>query len=640
MTHMAPSVTGLIAETENAKPAINNGQAHAMHPKLRQSTTPTKAADGTQRGTILLPDGTRIDRPVFEPNTQQYTRVPPHLMQADGTPNYLTMSLTSNVYSILPASGTPLTPAVSLSNRLGAQVLFKREDLTPVFSFKIRGAYNMMSQLTEEERWRGVVACSAGQFALAKGARTTRPADISSGNHLSTKGNHAQGVAISGRELGIACTIVMPLNTPSIKYTNVDRLGAKVVLHGADFDEAKRECARLAKVHGLTIIPPFDDPYVIAGQGTCGVEMLRQTDVSKLDAVFVPVGGGGFLAGVAAYVKAVAPPHVKVIGVETYDADCLAQTLRAGQRITLTEVGLFADGTAVRQMGEETVRLCAQLVDEIVLVSNDELCAAIKDVFEGMKKYIVQNNLVGKGRRFISIVSGANLNFSRLRFISDRAELGEGKEAMLRVIIPEQQGAFLALHSVIHPRAVTEFVYRYSSPKRAFIFLSFYLSTPRVAPVVPQSTAGNSPTTSGASTPIPTPHQLRQQELSTIMTTLSNKGMSPLDISDNEMAKSHARYLVGGRKTVENERVFRFEFPERPGALRKFLEEVEKMKFNISLFHYRNQGGDVGKILAGIQVDPTRSKEFDQGLENLGYPFVEETNNQVYRDFLDEDGDE
>ncbi|KAM0789607.1 hypothetical protein ACM66B_000413 [Microbotryomycetes sp. NB124-2] len=633
MTTKAPSVTGLIAETENAKPAINNGQRSVQSPsKLRQSATLVNGSSAyDSKDTILLPDGTRIARPVFEPNSQQYTRIPPHLMQADGTPNYLTMSLTSNVYSILPASGTPLTPAVSLSTRLGAQVLFKREDLTPVFSFKIRGAYNMMSQLTEEERWRGVVACSAG--------------------------NHAQGVAISGRELGIACTIVMPLNTPSIKYTNVDRLGAKVVLHGADFDEAKRECARLAKVHGLTIIPPFDDPYVIAGQGTCGVEILRQTDVSKLDAVFVPVGGGGFLAGVAAYVKAVAPPHVKVIGVETHDADCLAQTLRAGQRITLTEVGLFADGTAVRQMGEETVRLCAKLVDEIVLVSNDELCAAIKDVFEdtrsapepsgalavaGMKKYIVQNNLVGKGRRFVSIVSGANLNFSRLRFISDRAELGEGKEAMLRVIIPEQQGAFLALHSVIHPRAVTEFVYRYSSPKRAFIFLSFYLSTPRVTPVanaVAQTTP-NSPSASGTSTPVSTPHQLRQQELSSIMSALSQKGMSPLDISDNEMAKSHARYLVGGRKNVENERVFRFEFPERPGALRNFLEEVEKMKFNISLFHYRNQGGDVGKILAGIQVDPTRSDEFDKGLESLGYPFVEETNNQVYRDFLDEDDEQ
>lgn len=328
--------------------------------------------------------------------------------------------------------------------------MLKRDDLTPVFSFKLRGAYNLMTQLSDEERWRGVIACSAG--------------------------NHAQGVALSGRELGIACTIVMPLNTPSIKYQNVDRLGARVVLHGADFDEAQRECARLAKVHGLTIIPPFNDPYVIAGQGTAAVEILRQTDASKLDAVFIPVGGGGFLAGMAAYIKAVAPPHVKVIGVETYDADALAQTLGAGEHLTLSEVGLFADGTAVRKMGDETLRVCAELVDEIVLVSNDELCAAIKDIFQGKsvclrlrrntahvwsrfadtrsvaepsgalgvagaKKWIQQNNLIGKNKHFVSVVSGANINFSRLRFIAERAELGEGKEAMLRVIIPEKPGA-------------------------------------------------------------------------------------------------------------------------------------------------------------------------------------------------------
>lgn len=368
------------------------------------------------------------------------------------------MSLNSSVYSILPSGGTPLTPAVNLSTRLGNQILFKREDLTPVFSFKLRGAYNLMNRLTEEERWRGVVACSAG--------------------------NHAQGVALSGSELGIACTIVMPLNTPSIKYQNVARLGAKVVLHGQDFDEAQKECSRLAKVHGLTIIPPFNDPYIIAGQGTAAVEILRQTDVEKLDAVFVPVGGGGFLAGMAAYIKAVAPPHVKVIGVETYDADALTQTLRNGERLTLKEVGLFADGTAVRQMGDESLRVCSELVDELVLVSNDELCAAIKDVFSGkkqkktllsfsssllliirfftpftyidtrsvpepsgalgvagVKKYIAQHNLLGKNKRFVSVVSGANINFSRLRFIAERAELGEGKEAMLRVIIPEKPGA-------------------------------------------------------------------------------------------------------------------------------------------------------------------------------------------------------
>lgn len=303
---------------------------------------------------------------------------PAHQLKPDGTPNYPIMSLNSSVYSILPSGGTPLTPAVNLSTRLGNQILFKREDLTQVFSFKLRGAYNLMNRLTEEERWRGVVACSAGKILLSLFLSV-----FADHNEVYSLGNHAQGVALSGSELNIACTIVMPLNTPSIKYQNVARLGAKVVLHGSDFDEAQRECARLAQVHGLTIIPPFNDPYIIAGQGTAAVEILRQTDVEKLDAVFVPVGGGGFLAGMAAYIKAIAPPHVKVIGVETYDADALTQTVRAGKRLMLKEVGLFADGTAVRQMGDESLRVCSELVDELVLVSNDELCAAIKDVFSG-----------------------------------------------------------------------------------------------------------------------------------------------------------------------------------------------------------------------------------------------------------------
>ncbi|BGO99645.1 Threonine ammonia-lyase [Rhodotorula toruloides ATCC 204091] len=619
---LQPTAQGLVSETEGTLSRITNGVASLPTPSSSSSLSADDLVDA--RGTILLPDGKRVRRPVFPANKEMYTRVPPHLMKPDGTPNYMLMSLTSNVYSILP-EGTPLTPAVSLSQRLGNNILLKREDMTPVFSFKLRGAYNMMRQLTEEERWRGVIACSAG--------------------------NHAQGVAMSGRELGIACTIVMPLNTPSIKYQNVDRLGARVVLHGADFDEAQRECARLAKLHGLTIIPPFNDPYVIAGQGTAAVEVLRQADVSELDAVFIPVGGGGFLAGMAAYIKAVAPPSVKVIGVETHDADALAQTLRKGEHLTLNEVGLFADGTAVRRMGDETLRVCAELVDEIILVSNDELCAAIKDVFQdtrsvpepsgalgvaGAKKWIQQNNLIGKKMNFVSIVSGANINFSRLRFIAERAELGEGKEAMLRVIIPEKPGAFLALHSAIHPRAVTEFVYRYSSSKRAFIFLSFYLSSSssssRALP--PQTGAGG-----GTSTPVLTPAQQRKEELSSIVSTLAAGGMKALDISDNELAKSHARYLVGGKSKVPNERMFRFEFPERPGALRKFLETLGT-RFNISLFHYRNHGGDVGKILCGIQVPKEENSIFDEWVVALKYPFVEETSNPAYADFLgDEDGD-
>ncbi|GAA5835977.1 hypothetical protein JCM11251_006618 [Rhodosporidiobolus azoricus] len=611
----------LLSDVEGALPVIANGHPSAAPLNGSHPAPPPLTAESLLKNSIRLPDGP-VPRPVFPAHKEMYTRVPPHQLKPDGTPNYMLMSLTSNVYSILPDGGTPLTPATSLSARLGNDIMFKREDMTPVFSFKLRGAYNLMKQLTEEERWRGVIACSAG--------------------------NHAQGVALSGRELGIACTIVMPLNTPSIKYTNVDRLGARVVLHGADFDEAQRECARLAKVHGLTVIPPFNDPYVIAGQGTAGVEILRQTDVSKLDAVFVPVGGGGFLAGIAAYVKAVAPPHVKVIGVETHDADALAQSVRAGEHLTLNEVGLFADGTAVRKLGEETLRVCAELVDEVVLVSNDELCAAIKDVFQdtrtvpepsgalgvaGVKKYIQQNNLIGKSKHFVSIVSGANLNFSRLRFIAERAELGEGKEAMMRVIIPEKPGAFLALHSVIHPRAVTEFVYRYSSSKRAFIFLSFYLSS------ISSSRSAAPSTASGTSTPAPTPQQLREAEISSLMSAFKSGGMKALDISDNELAKSHARYLVGGKNKVQDERMFRFEFPERPGALRKFLEGLGT-RFNISLFHYRNHGGDVGKILCGIQVPPAETPAFDEWLKALKYPYQEETQNPAYADFLGEEESE
>ncbi|GAA5935550.1 threonine ammonia-lyase ILV1 [Sporobolomyces koalae] len=613
----APSVSGLVSETENTVPAI----ATRSKPEPSPLSNPVDPTAEVKNG-IRLPDGSQISRPVFPPNPEMYHRVPPHQLKPDGTPNYPIMSLNSSVYSILPSGGTPLTPAVNLSQRLGNQILLKREDLTPVFSFKLRGAYNLMNRLTEEERWRGVIACSAG--------------------------NHAQGVALSGSELDIACTIVMPLNTPSIKYQNVARLGAKVVLHGADFDEAQRECLRLAKVHGLTIIPPFNDPYIIAGQGTAAVEILRQTDVSKLDAVFVPVGGGGFLAGMAAYIKQIAPPHVKVIGVETYDADALHQTLKARDRLTLKEVGLFADGTAVRQIGDESLRVCSELVDELVLVSNDELCAAIKDVFTdtrsvpepsgalgvaGVKKYISTHQLQNHNKRFVSVVSGANINFSRLRFIAERAELGEGKEAMLRVIIPEKPGAFLALHSIIHPRAVTEFVYRYSSSKRAYIFLSFYLSSPSL------------PTNSTPATPMSSstasldPHQARQAELSSLLDSLHGSGFKALDISDNELAKSHSRYLVGGKSKVENERMFRFEFPERPGALRKFLESLGT-GFNISLFHYRNHGGDVGKILCGIQVKPEESERFEQWLNHeVGYPFVEETKNPAYEDFLGDDSD-
>lgn len=446
-------------------------------------------------------------------------------------------------------------------------------------------------------------------------------------------GNHAQGVALACAKLGIASTIVMPMNTPSIKYKNVQRLGSNVLLHGENFDVAKGECARLEKEKGWTNIPPYDDPFVIAGQATVAVEILRQLDnLDDLDAVFVCVGGGGLLAGIATYVKAVAPPHVKVIGVETFDADALTRSFAAGKRIVLDEVGLFADGTAVRVVGEECWRLCSSgIVDEMILVDNDEICAGIKDIFEdtrsvpepsgalavaGMKRYIQKHNLQNSGKTFVGLVSGANMNFDRLRFVAERAELGEGREALLSVVIPERPGAFLELHSHVLPRTVTEFSYRYSSSERADIYLSFHLSG----------------------------KQNRKDELAEIIgainKTLSKHNSDPqrptflaTDISNNELAKSHARYLVGGRKSVPHERLFRFEFPERPGALRKFLEGL-KSGWNVSLFHYRFIGGDTGKVLTGFQVPLEDTGEFEQYLKDLDYRAIEETDNVVAKRFL------
>ncbi|KAJ3567166.1 hypothetical protein NP233_g6531 [Leucocoprinus birnbaumii] len=481
--------------------------------------------------------------------------------------------------------------------KLGNEIYLKREDLQEVFSFKIRGAYNFMAHLNEEERWKGVVTCSAG--------------------------NHAQGVALSGARLGIPCTIVMPKGTPTIKVRNVARLGAKVVLHGDDFDEAKAECARLASVHGLAFVPPYDDPLVIAGQGTVGMEILKQLPHSdKLDAIFGAVGGGGLVAGISEYVKRIGSPSTKVIGVETFDGDAMARSIASGQRVTLREVGPFSDGTAVKIVGAEPFRICKQLLDEIVIVDNDEICAAIKDIFEdtrsvtepagalalaGLKRYIINNNLVGAQKKFVAVVSGANMNFDRLRFVAERAELGEGREALLSVDIPEKPGSFIALHSVIHPRAVTEFIYRYNlsgDGDRAHVFLSFKLNTPN-----------------------------RTAEVHQVLSALEAEDMKGFDISDDELAKSHARYMIGGCHAVPNERIFRFAFPERPGALRKFLTGLHQ-GWNISLFHYRNHGGDLGKVLAGVQVPPSDYEAFDAYLKKLDYAYVEETDNPVYRRYL------
>ncbi|KAN0116382.1 threonine dehydratase I [Russula decolorans] len=527
------------------------------------------------------------------PDPVSYPRLPPHFILPTKTPDYLRLILTSKVYEVLKE--TPLVHASNLSTKLGNQIYFKREDLQEVFSFKIRGAYNFMASLSEEERWKGVVTCSAG--------------------------NHAQGVALSGSRLGIPCTIVMPNGTPTIKVRNVARLGAKVVLHGADFDEAKGECARLAAVHGLVFVPPYDDPLVIAGQGTIGMEILKQlTDAEHLDAVFGAVGGGGLVAGICEYVKRIGSPRTRVIGVETIDGDAMARSLEKGERITLPEVGPFSDGTAVRIVGEEPFRVCRQLLDEVVKVDNDEICAAIKDIFEetrsvtepagalalaGLKRYILDNQLIGSGKKFVVVISGANMNFDRLRFVAERAELGEGREALLSVDIPERPGSFFALHTVIHPRQVTEFIYRYNLPGRAHVFLSFQLET-----------------------------SSRAKEVASVLDELELGGMNGHDISDDEMAKSHARYLIGGASDVPNERLFRFEFPERPGALRKFLSSLRNMGWNISLFHYRNHGADLGKVLAGIQAPEEDSTRFSDFLRDLGYPYVEETQNVIYKRYL------
>ncbi|KAI9067291.1 threonine ammonia-lyase [Trametes sanguinea] len=521
-----------------------------------------------------------------------YPRLAAHTLLPDGTPDYLRLILTSKVYEILKE--TPLVYCPNLSARLGNSIWLKREDLQEVFSFKIRGAYNFMASLTEEERWKGVVTCSAG--------------------------NHAQGVALSGSRLGIPCTIVMPKATPSIKVRNVSRLGAKVVLYGQDFDEAKTECARLAATYGLVFVPPYDDPLVIAGQGTVGSEILKQIpNAEDLDGIVAGVGGGGLVAGICEYVKRIGSPKTKVIGAETVDADAMDRSLKKGERVTLSEVGLFSDGTAVKIVGQEPFRICQRLLDGVVKVDTDEICAAIKDIFEetrsitepagalalaGLKRYIADNQLVGAQKKFVAVISGANMNFDRLRFVAERAELGEGREALLSVEIPEKPGSFIALHDIIHPRATTEFVYRYFHPERAQIFLSFQLQTTN-----------------------------RAQEVSELLTTLENGGMKGFDISDDEMAKSHARYMIGGCIEVPNERLFRFEFPERPDALRRFLKGLHA-GWNISLFHYRNHGADIGKVLAGIQVPPEDTEQFSEYLKRLGYPYVEETNNEVYKRYL------
>jgi threonine dehydratase len=499
---------------------------------------------------------------------------------------YIERILKARVYDV--AIESPLDPAPRLSQRLGVRVLLKREDLQPVFSFKLRGAYNKIAHLSDAVAQRGVICASAG--------------------------NHAQGVALAAKRRGVPAVIVMPQTTPQIKVEAVAGLGGETVLHGDDYDTAFERALALARERNLAFVHAFDDPDVIAGQGTIGMEILRQSG-GEIDAVFVPVGGGSLIAGIAVYIKYLYP-RVRVVGVEPEDANAMYESLQAGRRVILDRVGIFADGVAVKRVGEETFALARSHVDEIVLVNTDEICAAIQDVFEdtrsivepagalavaGIKKYLARDS--GRGKRLVAVNSGANMNFDRLRHVAERGDLGAGREALLAVEIPERPGSFLAFCRTLGPRSVTEFNYRYESAARAQIFVAFGL-------------------THGRAERDGVVHELRQA------------GYTVHDMTDNEVAKLHVRYMVGGHaRGMADELLYRFEFPERPGALLKFLEAVGT-HWNISMFHYRNHGSDYGRVLAGIQVPPADRPAFVQHLNELRYAYIEETANPAYRMFL------
>ncbi|GGX93232.1 threonine ammonia-lyase, biosynthetic [Vogesella alkaliphila] len=499
--------------------------------------------------------------------------------------DYLERILTSNVYDV--AIESPLDVAANLSRRTGNTILLKREDLQPVFSFKLRGAYNKMSKLTPEQLARGVITASAG--------------------------NHAQGVALSAQRIGCEATIVMPVTTPQVKIDGVTRRGGKVVLAGESFSDAYQHTMKLVAENGMTYIPPFDDPDVIAGQGTIGMEILRQHP-GPIDAVFVAIGGGGLAAGVASYIKRL-KPEIKIIGVQPVDSDAMRQSIEAGHRVELKDVGLFADGVAVKLVGEETFRICRELLDEIMLVDTDAICAAIKDIFEdtrsitepagalavaAVKTYIEREGCSGK--TFVAINCGANMNFDRLRHVSERSELGERREAVIAVTIPEKPGSFKKFCSVVGNRNITEFNYRFADPSIAHVFVGVQISG--------------------------------KEDVGRIVADLQSNELDGLDLTDNELAKLHIRHLVGGHAPqLKDERVFRFEFPERPGALMRFLEAMHT-NWNISLFHYRNHGADYARVLVGIQVPSEDNAAFQQFLDSLGYPCVEETNNPAYKLFL------
>jgi len=499
---------------------------------------------------------------------------------------YIEMILNARVYDV--AVETPLERAPGLSRRLGNEVFLKREDQQTVFSFKLRGAYNKIFHLPPSLRSGGVIAASAG--------------------------NHAQGVALAARRLGIRAVIVMPVTTPRIKVQSVRHLGAKTVLHGDTYDEAFLHAEGLVRDQGLTLIHPYDDPYVIAGQGTIGLEIARQHP-DPIHTVFVPVGGGGLIAGIAAYFKQLRP-DVNIVGVEPDDAPSMYEALRAGRRIVLDQVGIFADGVAVRQVGREPFRLARRYVDEVILVQTDEICAAIKDVFDdtrtlpepagalavaGAKRYVAERGI--EGCHLIAINSGANINFDRLRHVAERAELGERREALLAVTIPERPGSFRRFCRTLGKRGITEFNYRYADAAEAHVFAGIQLAR-------------------------------GDEEREEIIAHLNAKGYPVLDMTDNEMAKLHVRHMVGGHgSTVEDERLYRFEFPERPGALLQFLNTLGEA-WNISLFHYRNHGAAYGRVLVGIQVPECERGRLAEALAHIGYEYWEETANPAYALFL------
>ncbi|MCL4185306.1 MAG: threonine ammonia-lyase, biosynthetic [Burkholderiaceae bacterium] len=499
--------------------------------------------------------------------------------------DYLKRILTAKVYDV--AEETPLEPADTLSTRLSNRVLLKREDMQAVFSFKLRGAYNRMARLSPEELARGVIAASAG--------------------------NHAQGVALAARRLGCRAVIVMPVTTPQVKIDAVRALGGEVVLTGDSYSDAAGAALAQQAREGLAFVHPFDDPDVIAGQGTIGMEILRQHQ-GPIHAIFVAIGGGGLAAGIAAYVKQVRP-EIRVIGVQTTDSDAMARSLRAGRRVELHDVGLFSDGTAVKKVGEETFRLCRALLDDIVLVDTDAICAAIKDVFQdtrsilepagalsvaGLKAWVEREKL--HDETLVAVACGANMNFDRLRFVSERAEIGEKREAVFAVTIPEERGSFRRFCEIVGPRNVTEFNYRIADAQQAHVFVGIQISRPG--------------------------------EAAQIAAAFETAGFPTLDLTDDELGKLHLRHMVGGHSPLaKNELLYSFEFPERPGALMRFLSSMSP-NWNISLFHYRNHGADYSQILVGIQVPGSEKKMFREFLATLGYPHRDESANPAYRLFL------